>query len=154
MGLHMNTNQVWYAVSPELATNAPFPGPAKVLFQHTGVQDQYIVSLGFVVDSSNRRLLGALYGAGSDPGLSENRIFGAWLQKRVLFINPTTVWGIGDGDRALGPDTVMVATNAQTLQGQFYVYDTDYVNADQRGTLLAVSEVVIVEQGDIWQYSP
>jgi hypothetical protein len=143
----MNTNQVWYTVSKTLISTFP---PSSVLFKHHGAQDRYIVSLGFVVDETSQSLLGALYGAGPVPALDENKIFGVWLQKRVLFVGNSTVWGLGDASRSLGPNVVTVATNAKQLVGKFYLYDTDYVSTANRGTLLEVSETVTVTQGDIW----
>eukprot|EP01088_Endostelium_zonatum_P018451 TRINITY_DN5930_c0_g1_i1.p1 TRINITY_DN5930_c0_g1~~TRINITY_DN5930_c0_g1_i1.p1 ORF type:complete len:418 (-),score=61.29 TRINITY_DN5930_c0_g1_i1:53-1306(-) len=150
MGCHINGATVFYSVSNDL--NSPFP-PSRPLFNHFDSSDQYIVSIGFVVDSSNTRLLGALYGAGAESSLDHNRIFGVWLQKRVLFFGQNTIWGVGNADRSNGPDSVFIATNAGNVQGRFYVYDSDYVSFANRGTLLAVSDLVTVNQGDIWQFS-
>ena len=66
-----------------------------------------------------------------------------------------TVWGVGGGaERSLGPDSVMIATNKATLAGRFLVYDTDYVDATERGTLLLTSPVVTATQGDVWRFDP
>ena len=85
--------------SNKFSTPAPpdsFP-PAKLLFEHLNADDNYIVSIGFVVDESSSTLRGALYGAGAVPQLDNNRVFAAWLQRRVLFIssNGTVIWGAG-----------------------------------------------------------
>jgi len=151
MGLHFNGHNVYHSVSTSL--NGTFP-PSSLLFSHMGAADQYIVSVGFVTDENTNRLMGALYGAGPVPQLDENEIFGVWLQKRVLFINNSTVWGLGLYSRANGPDTVLVYTNARQLEGQFYLYAEDYVDENNRGTLLDISPVVTVTQGDIWKYTP
>jgi hypothetical protein len=149
MGLHFNGPEVWHSVSKDL--DKPFP-PSSLLFKHLQTDDQFIVSVGFVVDENSNRLLGAIYGAGAVSSLDHNQLFGIWLQKRVLFMNNQTVWGVGDASRALGPNNVLLGTNAPRLQGNFYLYDTDYVDFNKRGTLLAVSETVTVAQGDIWAY--
>jgi len=151
MGLHFNGPNVWYSISTSL--NGPFP-PSSLLFKHYETADQFIVSVGFVVDSPSQRLLGALYGAGPVSALDENKVFGIWLQKRVLFMNDNTVWGADNSPRAYGPNTIMLATNAKQLEGKFYLYDSDYVDFNNRGTLLYVSPTVTVTQGDIWQYTP
>ena len=80
-------------------------------------------------------MLGALYGAGATSALDNNRVFAAWLQRHVLFVGTDggVVWGLGDADRALGPDAVSMATNRKELRGKFMLYDTDYVNATARG---------------------
>ncbi len=70
----------------------------------------------------------------------------------MLFQNNNTVWGLGNAALALGPDIVLLDTAAPQLTGQFYVYDSDYVDANNRGTLLAISDVVTVHQGDIWEF--
>ena len=87
------------------------------------------------------------------PALDENRVFGVWLQRRVLFEGDDgTVWGVGDADRALGPDAVLVETNNATLRGKFHVYDSDYVDANNRGSLLESSADLVVTQGDVWHW--
>jgi len=151
MALHMNGPNTYYSISN--SPNGLFP-QERLLFTHMDKADQYIVSCGFVVDEASQRLMGALYGAGPVPSLDENEIFGVWLQKRVLFENSNTVWGLGDASRAIGPDVVRIGTNQATLTGQFYLYAEDYVDVNHRGTLLEVSPTVTVQQGDIWKYSP
>ncbi len=76
------------------------------------------------------------------------------LQKRVLFENSNTTWGVGDAATAQGPDTVLLVTNAPQLSGKFFLYDSDYVDINNRGTLLAVSDEVVVHPGEIWQFNP
>lgn len=148
MGMHCNGPEVFYSASKD-----PNVFPASVrLFEHRGPADAHIVSLGFVVDHTATRVLGALYGAGGTPTLNHNQIFAAWLQRHVLFVgtdSPPTVWGVGE-ELAVGPDTVAIPTNAATLEGRFMVYDTDYRNATSRGTLLYSSKPVMVEAGDTW----
>eukprot|EP00049_Salpingoeca_infusionum_P000670 m.41571 g.41571 ORF g.41571 m.41571 type:complete len:191 (+) comp10582_c0_seq1:1064-1636(+) len=128
---------------------------AQVLFSHMGSADVHMVSLGFVVNESKTRLLGVLYGATAVPQLVDNSIYAAWLQRRILFksTDGTVVWGVGNASRGVGYDKVQVDTNASSLLGRFFVYDTDYVTASTPGTLLYTSPVVTVKEGDIWQFS-
>ncbi len=101
-GLHMNTDRSFYSIARR--AGASFP-PPRTLLEHAGDADRYIVAVGFVVagdqEQPGRRLLGVLYGAGATPTLDRNRIFAAWLQKKVI------VESAGERlefDRALGPD--------------------------------------------------
>ena len=158
LGMHANGPAVYYSASQDLDR---FPSSTP-LFSHRDAADRYIVSLGFVVDGDSTtqeatRVLGAVYGAGAVPQLDNNRVYASWLQRHVLFVgndSPPTVWGIGDAERALGPDSLQIATNQGNLTGRFMVYDTDYVNTTSRGTLLLEGPVVTVAPGDIWQFHP
>jgi hypothetical protein len=156
MGMHCNGPEVFWSASRD---PTDFP-PSATLFEHHSDQDGRIVSLGFVVDHTATRVLGALYGASpSAPThtLNHNQIYAAWLQRHVLFVgtdSPPTVWGVGGSERAVGPNTVALETNAARLHGRFHVYDTDYSNASSRGTLLYRSPVVVVEPGDTWAFEP
>lgn len=150
MGLHCNGQEVFYSASQDPAA---FP-PSSVLFGHHGDADKYVVSLGYVVDHTATRVLGALYGAGASPHLNHNQVFAAWLQRHVLFVGTDsgpTIWG-GGSERAVGPDVVALETNAPALEGRFQIYDTDYRNASSRGTLLYTSPAVTVEPGDTWSF--
>jgi len=51
---------------------AAFP-PSAVLFSHQNSADLNMVSLGFVIDQTGTRVMGALYGAGATKGLDNNR---------------------------------------------------------------------------------
>lgn len=116
--------------------------------------DQYIVSLGFVVDASNARILGALYGAGAVPQLDENRVFAAWLQRRVLFICTTdnSTMGVGAASRGVGPYTSTVELANQTMTGYFEVFDSDFdSNTNSGGTLLWRSQIMSVNVGDVFE---
>lgn len=148
MALHENGPQVFASVS---WTPYSFPMPSP-LFSHMATPDQYMVSIGLVVDSTETVLLGALYGAGPASTLDENNIFAAWLQRQVLFINDdnTTVWGIGDATRAIGPFSCSLLMNQAEMEGRFWVYDTDS-DGETGGTLMYVSPVVTVTQGDMWE---
>jgi hypothetical protein len=105
MGLHLNGDRLWYALSPD---GTSFD-PQRVLCTKLGDADAHIVSVGFVVagaqEAAGRRVLGFLYGAGAAPSLDANRIFARWLQKRVVIT-------IGDEqcgpNRAIGPDRQIV----------------------------------------------
>ena len=84
-----------------------------MLFNNFGDDDKYITSMGWVVDETGDTLMGALYGASNISALTQNAVFGIWLQKQVLFISDDnkTVWGIGDASRGYGPDNVLIDTN-------------------------------------------
>jgi hypothetical protein len=131
LGAHCNGQSVYYSASRTLDQ---FP-PTKKLFSHRNSADEHMVSLGFVIDHTATRVLGALYGAGATSALDNNRVFAAWLQRHVMFVGADggVVWGVGDADRALGPDALSMATNRKALRGKFMLYDTDYVNATARG---------------------
>lgn len=103
--------------------------------------DKYIVSEGFVSDGM--RLFGILYGAGSASTLDENRIFGRWLQKKIIFQNDHVRWG--DVEEAYGPDRVRLYMDTKVETGNFYVYDTD------GKTLLYISPRVTMRSGDVWK---
>merc|ERR1712228_451781 len=115
---------------------------------------KYIVSMGWIVNNESDILMGALYGAGAVPQLDQNSIFGIWLQKQVLFINNDTILGLQEASRGYGPNDVLIEMNPNETKvtGQFYLYDSDYIDVDNRGTLLYKSPIVTVTQGDIWQY--
>lgn len=139
LGAHCNGQSLFYSASRSLDH---FP-TTKKLFSHRSLADNYMVSIGFVVDHNATRVLGALYGAGATKGLDNNRVFAAWLQRHVLFVgtgtDAGTTWGLGGADSALGPDALSMATNREELKGQFLVYDTDYVNATARGCVSITS---------------
>ncbi len=118
MGLHMNREGLWYALSKD---GVKFD-KEQPLLTHTGPQDKYIVALGWVV--RDNRLLGVLYGAGAVPELNRNRIFARWLQKRVVFTS-------NDGTRiepeaALGPDRqVLRIPEGMERKGTLQVFAED-----------------------------
>ena len=151
MALHANGPEVF--VSSASSPYGPFTSPA-VLFAHFNSQDEYIVSISLVVDEARTTVLGALYGASSTTALDTNSIYAAWLQRRVLFksLDNTTVMGLGAAARAQGPDAVVLLTDFPTsLQGRFWLFDSDYDESSGAGTLLSVSAPVTVSDGDIWQ---
>ena len=118
MGLHMNTDKLWYSLSLDGLHFAP----ARLLAGNKGKADRYMVAVGWVVE--NQRVLGFLYGAGEAPTLDRNRIFGRWLQKKVVF-------QADDGKRykpkaALGPDRqILVVPRNKEIKGNFIVYSED-----------------------------
>lgn len=120
MALHMNRDKLWYSLS---ADGMRFDAPRE-LAKNLGDADRYIVAVGWVVRSN--RVLGFLYGAGAIPELCRNRIFGRWLQKKVVFV-------ASDGTRyepagALGPDRQIIKLPQGTeLEGVFEVYAEDGV---------------------------
>lgn len=138
MGLHFNTDKIWYSVSDSLTT---FPS-TNVLFSNLDSNDKYITSIGFV--TAGNRLYGALYGAGVSSTLTTNRIFAAWLQKKVIFKSDKVRWG--DIEHANGPDKIWLFMSAEIETGKFYIYDTDGI------TLLYTSPPVTIKKGDIWEY--
>ena len=130
MGFHNNGQNVYYSISNNYNI---FP-KTQILFNHFNDNDQYIVSMGFVVNNNNDRLLGILYGAGNVSTLNMNRIFGIWLQKRVLFINDNSTFGIDDATRSIGPNNASILLNQDNAVGKFYLYDSDYKDITNRGT--------------------
>ena len=71
LGAHCNGQSVYYSAS---RTPDQFP-PTKKLFSHRNSADEHMVSLGFVIDHTATRVLGALYGAGATSALDNNRVF-------------------------------------------------------------------------------
>ncbi len=118
MGLHMNTDGLWYSLSNDgrhFETEHP-------LCTSLDAAERYIVALGFVVDGN--RVLGALYGAGEVPELNRNRLFARWIQRKVVFTSE-------DGtrcepERALGPDRQIIPIKpGMNPKGTFQVYAED-----------------------------
>jgi hypothetical protein len=117
MALHMNGDKLWYSLSRD---GMKFEAPAE-LARNLGEKDRYMVAIGWVTKGD--RVLGFLYGAGAVPGLDRNRIWGRWLQKKVVFV-------ASDGTRhepvgALGPDRQILPAPPEPLDGHFTVYDED-----------------------------
>jgi hypothetical protein len=98
MGLHMNSDGLWYSVSRD---RRKFP-PVQTLVDNAGEEDRHIVAIGFVVRDD--RVLGFLYGAGAAPTLDANKIFAVWLQKKV------TINGKSGDCMAVGPDRLLWKT--------------------------------------------
>ncbi|MCL6520000.1 MAG: hypothetical protein K6T99_09210 [Armatimonadetes bacterium] len=118
MGLHMNTDKLWYSLSRDGISFEP----ARILAQNLGDADRYIVAIGWVV--KGQRVLGFLYGAGAVPSLNRNRIFARWLQKKVVFIAEDGTKYEPSG--ALGPDRAIIKVPAdKQVNGHFTVYDED-----------------------------
>lgn len=146
MGLHMNSNKIWYTLSPD---GLSFPA-VQELGANISPADRYIVAVGWVVrgdqEKPNRRVLGVLYGAGADSGLASNRIFARWLQKRVVFVSDDGR-NIGPS-KAMGPERQMLPIDDATkIPGRFEVYSED------GKTLLGTSEGVSVKAGEVYQMS-
>lgn len=120
MGIHRNGDKLWYALSND---GMKFDAPRE-LVSNLGDADRYIVAIGWV--TRGNRVLGFLYGAGASSGLASNRIFGRWLQKKVVFV-------ASDGTRyepssALGPDRQIIKIpGGKELDGTFEVYAEDGV---------------------------
>jgi len=120
MGLHMNGQKLWYSLSND---GMKFEAP-KELASNLGDADKYMVAIGWV--TRGNRVLGFLYGAGAVTDLAHNRIFGRWLQKKVVFVAT-------DGTRyepssAIGPDRqVIKIPQGKELDGTFEVYAEDGV---------------------------
>lgn len=118
MALHANGDHLWYSLSKDGKTFEA----EKVLGKNLGESDRYIVAVGWVV--RGRRVQGFLYGAGAVTSLDRNRIFGRWLQKKVVFTAE-------DGTRyepiaSLGPDRQILKVPMGTeIEGQFEVFGDD-----------------------------
>ncbi len=117
MGLHRNGDLLLYSLSTD---GKKFP-PSKDLAKSLGAPDRYIVAIGWVVRQN--RVLGFLYGAGAAPSLDRNRIFGRWLQKKVVFVaDDGTRY---EGTSALGPDRQIISVPKGEVKGHFEVYAED-----------------------------
>ncbi|MEA2709760.1 MAG: hypothetical protein QOF78_2361 [Phycisphaerales bacterium] len=128
MALHMNTDRLFYSLSRD---GMKFP-EAKTLATSGGDADKFIVSIGWIV--ADGRVLGFLYGAGSEPSLDRNRIFARWLQKKVTIDAP----GVAEA-RALGPDRqILPLTAAVTAAIEL---------RDEGGNLMATSAPVELKPG-------
>ena len=118
MGLHRNTQGLWYSLSND---GLEFE-PTQELLTPLGDEDNYIVAIGWVREGN--QILGVLYGAGAVPVLNENRIFARWLQHRVVF-------EAEDGTRyeaesSYGPERQRFALPAEgPVSGVFHVYAED-----------------------------
>jgi hypothetical protein len=138
MGLHMNTDRLWYALS---ADGRKF-GPEKDLAVKLGDEDRFIVALGWVSDAD--RLLGFLYGAGASHELNRNRIFARWLQKKVVLID-------ANGRRyeptgAIGPDRqVIPLKGAKSFNGMYEIWSED------GKTRLSGPQPIRAKTGDLFQ---
>jgi hypothetical protein len=140
MGLHENGARLWQTVS---TNGAAFPA-SRMLLTNLDVADAYIVALGWVVrgpqESSGRKLLGVLYGAGPVRSLDRNSIYARWLQRKVVFVANDGTRYLGTS--ALGPNRQLLAfSSAGPLTGRFEVYAEDGV------TLLGTSAAQAVRRG-------
>ncbi|MBP6964361.1 MAG: hypothetical protein KBC96_08150 [Armatimonadetes bacterium] len=118
MGLHMNRDTLWYALS----TDGMAFSPAQELIKNRDQSDRYIVAIGWVVKGD--RLLGFVYGAGEVGELNRNRLFARWLQKKVVFVGDdgTTY----EPTAALGPDRQLLSVpTGRNVTGHFAVYGDD-----------------------------
>lgn len=120
MGLHMNTDRLWYSLSND---GRIFKTPPESLLSSLGDADRYIVAVGFV--TRGNCLLGLLYGAGADPGLAQNRIFARWLQKKAVFIDSAGTRHEAIG--AYGPDRQRLALpeGEGPFEGTLEIYAED-----------------------------
>jgi hypothetical protein len=140
MGLHENGTRLWQTVS---SNGVAFPA-ARTLLTNLEAADAYIVALGWVVrgqqESSGRKLLGVLYGAGPVSALNQNSLYARWLQKRVVFVADDGTRF--PGTKALGPDRQLLAVpDAGPVTGRFEVYGEDGV------TLIGASAAQTVKCG-------
>jgi hypothetical protein len=154
MAMHENGANIYISYGQGNLSSAVFSAPV-LLLPHFSSSDEYIVSVSLVVEDGER-LMGVLYGATSDPRLTGNAIYAAWLQLRVLFksADNTTVWGLGDASRGVGPTMSIVDVNEPAMVGRFWVYEADYDPRSNTGSLMYVSDEVTVRAGDIWQLQP
>jgi hypothetical protein len=118
MGLHKNTDTLWYSLSNDGVNFQE----QKTLFTHLNDQDRYIVALGFVVKGG--RILGVVYGAGAVSSLDRNRLFARWLQKKIVITGMDGVRHTADG--ALGPARQWLKISGP-LEGTLEVLDEDGV---------------------------
>ena len=125
MGLHVNSQTVWYSLS----TDGVSFSPEQMLFSNLSSQDRYIVALGFV--TKGNQVLGVLYGASAVASLDQNQIFGRWLQKKLTITDSSGVKHVPQG--GFGPDRQWFqAPQSGSLQGTITVDAEDGVTS--RGT--------------------
>ncbi|MBN1593989.1 MAG: hypothetical protein JW941_12165 [Candidatus Coatesbacteria bacterium] len=118
MGLHMNTQRLWYSLS----LDGMHFQPARELAANLGDADKYIVAIGWVVH--DERVLGFIYGAGEVPELNRNRLFARWLQKKVVLIAEDGTRY--EGTAALGPDRQIIKVpRDRQIKGTLTVYAED-----------------------------
>lgn len=137
MGLHMNGATLWYSLSTD---GMKFDAP-KELIKNLGEADRYMVAIGWVTRAN--KLLGFLYGAGATSSLDRNRIFGRWLQKKVVFV-------ASDGTRyepsaAIGPDRQIIKVpQSSAMDGTFEIYAEDGVTLLGKSVAKAVPSAAYV----------
>jgi len=139
---HLNNDKIELTLSDNLNS---FPvNPNKILSEDPdNPNDQYITSVGLISD--NNILMGLMYGASSNSQLMDNKIYAAWLQKKVIFKNNFVQWG--DRENAYGPDTTLLYLDSQVETGKFYIYD------EGTGTIpIFESPEVTMKSGDIWNF--
>lgn len=141
MGLHMNTDKLFYTLSENPNS---FSG-VKVLQGNIDSVDRYIVAIGWVTqgeqERSGRRVLGYLYGAGPDAALASNKIFATWLQKKIVLVDK-------DGRRiepqySSGPDRQLLPLTAP-FHGRADVY------AEDGRTLLGSTGPIALKAGGVY----
>jgi hypothetical protein len=118
MGLHANGDRLWYSLSRD---GMKF-GPEHEMARSLGAEDRFMVAIGWVL--RDNRVLGFVYGAGAVKELNRNRLFGRWLQKKVVFT-------AADGTRveasgSLGPDrAILPVAGTSPIQGQLAIFRED-----------------------------
>jgi hypothetical protein len=116
MAMHMNGDQMWYALSRD---GMAFE-PRKLLTRNQSAADRYMVAVGIVTDGVT--VYGFLYGAGAEPHLAANRIFAKWLQKKVVLHTHGGDWAEAE---ALGPDMQRLRVPEGVTTGSFEVFAED-----------------------------
>lgn len=123
-----------------LDTDGDYPktslAPTKLFSSIPGAtQGYYISTCTMVVDGEyndeNKKLRGVVYGAGSNK-LDDNKLYAAWLQKKVLFQTKdgSQVWGYNKvypwlATRSYGPDNAYIMTptiDEEGVQGNFLIF--------------------------------
>lgn len=142
MAMHMNTGQLWYALS----TDGVAFEPAQLLCRNLDDADAFIVAVGWVTagpqDEPGRRVLGFLYGAGAVGSLDANRIFARWLQKRVIVTGEQSL----EPRSSHGPDAQRIEIGRQTLAGV-----TLDVFAEDGLTKLGTTTPIDLEPGGVYE---
>ena len=138
-----DTDKLWYSLSSDGRTfdkEIRLPGAREE-------QDRYIFAVGFVTRKD--RILGVLYGAGASERCERNRIFGYWLQKRVL-LTARREYTRGNGLEleaagALGPDRQWFnLPQGRPFEGTISVFAED-------GATLLGSQDVTLQPGVVYR---
>jgi hypothetical protein len=121
MGLMSNMPQLWYSLSKDGLTFAP----QQTLFVSLSSLDTSMDTVGFV--TKGKQVLGALYGANTgtpDNQLADNKIFGRWLQKKVVITDSAGTQYFAQG--SYGPDRQWFAVpTSGSLDGTVVAYAED-----------------------------
>ena len=128
MGLHFNDQSLPYSLS----TDGMRFQAEQSLFNNLSTQDLNIVALSYV--TRGNQLLGVLYGATTVASLDQNKIFGRWLQKRIVLTDSSGLQHSSQG--GYGPDRQWFQAPASgSVPGTILVYAEDGITPLAAGSV-------------------